>query len=750
MTKKRMQDGLFILIAVLSCLGMAAYLGVLPFCTLPTLDFNISLVGQIANFKGNGPFDFSFTGMMYPNGSQVNEGFAIYFVARIFYGLGMNALDALTMTYFSFFALGYFAMVYVIHRIARNAIVSIGLSIAYFISPFVSLNAGIPQMYLGVMLMPLQVLIDYILLKHIQNKAENKSKEYKKKSLFLIGLAFLARFLMAAVGWYTAVISAVLSCVFFLLYFLCSKESWADRIKQYFLYSIAPWFVGMLLIMLQTPTGTSSFTYRMEYFYASSLDVINLFLPTGAYKVSDLVPFLRDYMAENDLTLIGGDVQYCYLGCTALIALGIILSRKDDKRKKEVLCLAASGVILLVLAIGPGFRFAEMLSTEEVSGYASYFMDRERVISLPWHALYKVFPLKSMRTVYRWLYGTRMAAFLLIAMAFGKLAEKQKHAEKRIFAVSKKIAAYMLVILCLLENIPYNTSWNLMDSYKTYAYHTLKNVYPGEICEELRDVLTKKQGLTAICTYDFSNNGILTPYLVSSLGIRTYAGCGDKAIETAEKLYPYAVRKLQQSASSKDIIAYTELVSKQKLCDYIILPFYSLRDAGYYWPMPEDMQNRLMTLADEVEQGLQGKYPITKTLHYMVIDLTGERTGSRDITTQNVEEGLVRDVNFGDDRNGISIQEGNTDLEVDVAGKSTLYILGYMKASQKPVEIQVLAGDQEGNIIGQMAESVEASGKYEKYEREIEIPEGVESVVIHVQSEDTKAVLDSLHATAYN
>lgn len=745
MTKQKLSNVLFAVLSITTCLWMAAYLGVLPFCTLPTLDFNISLVGQIANFKGNAPLDFSFTGMMYPYGSKVNEGFAIYFLARIFYGAGISAIDSLTLTYFLLFALGYFAMIFVIYKISQNVIISILLSISYFMSPFVSLNSGIPQMYLGVMLMPLQVMIDILLLEYMQRSLE---KNNKRQSILLFVVAFSSRFFMAAVGWYTAVISAVLSCLFFLLLLFGEKENLWIRVKQYWLYILMPWFLGMLLIMIQTPKGTSSFIYKMEYFYASSLDIITLFLPTGAYKISDLIPLLRNYLANNDLALIGGDIQYCYLGFSTLIAMGIILFQKEDKKKKEKICLIISAVALLVLAIGPGFRFFEMISTQDINGYASYFMEKEKVVSLPWSFLYRIFPLKSMRTVYRWFYGTRMATFLMIALAAKKLA--CEHSKKRFFAAAKKVIAYIMVLLCLFENIPYSMSWNLMDSYKTMSYDTLKDVYPSEICDELKEVLTKDNALVTISTYDFSNNGILTPFLVSEWGIRTYAGCGDKAIETAELLYPKAVWKLQKAATSDDIITYTEQISRQKLCDYIILPFYSLRDAGYYWPMPEEMQERLMTIAEEVEKGLYGKYPIVKTAHYMVIDLTEERAvGSYDINTKNTTQGIVKDTNFGDDRNSILINKSDVNLQVSTADKRNLYILGYVKAVQRSVEFQIYACDSAGNVIGQMTEAVEASGDYEKYEREIELPQNTDSIMIDVVSEDSKAVIDSLHATVY-
>lgn len=752
MTRTKIQNGFFIIISVVICLMLAAYLGVLPFCTLPTLDFNISLVGQIANFKGNLPLDFSFTGMMYPFGSEVNEGFAIYFFARMFYGMGFSALDAITLTYFLLFAIGFFAMILVVYRITKRAIVSLVLSVAYFISPIVGLNCGIPQMYFGVMLMPLQVFVDLVVFEYMQDNGMISGKRIGKKishkSVIVLCTTFLARFLMAAVGWYTAVISAVLSCFFFLLYFVFSKEKFAARIRAYLLYIILPWFLGMLLIMLQMPKRTSSFAYRMEFFYAASLDIITLFSPIGAYKISDCIPFLRDHLANNGQVMIGGDIQYCYLGFACVVAAVILLLCNRKKAGKEKKILMVSALLLLVLAIGPGFRFAEMLSAQEVSGYASYFMEKEKVLSLPWGFLYKVFPLKSMRTVYRWFYGTRMAAFLLVALAFGELADGA--AERKRIKNLKTVIAYGLVLLCFFENVPSNMSLNLKDSYKTNAYNVLKNVYPEEICSELKDVIKQEDALVAICTYDYSSNGILTPFLVSGLDIRTYAGCGDKGIEMAEPYYPSAVWKLQRSDSAEKIIQYTEIVSKRGLCDYVILPYYSLRDAGYYWPVSEEMQNRLMAICSEVETGLQDRYSIVKTPHYMVIDLTNERSeNSFDINTENVDQGIVKDTNFGDDRYSILINGGNICLQIDTREKDMLYLLGYVKSYSDAVDFTLLAYDVEGNAIGQMMEAVDASGNYEKYEREIELPENVASVAIYVTCADQKALLDSLHAAVY-
>ncbi|MGN1276896.1 MAG: hypothetical protein ACI4UK_07905 [Floccifex sp.] len=745
MRKSKMYNILFIIVSALVCFVLASYLGVLPFATLPTMDFNVTLVGQIDIFRGNMLWDYSLTDTMYPFGAELNEGFSIYFLAKVFNFMGFSALNSATMTYFLLFGIGFFSMVYVMYNISKNSIVSIVLTIAYYINPIVNMNSGIPQMYFGIMLMPLQIMVDMLLLQYLKRDI----KIVSKKSFAIITWSFIARLLMVSAGWYTAVISAVLSCFFYLLYFLFLKKEVQRRIVEYSIYIIAPWFLSMLLIMLQMPKGTSDFSYKTEFLYAASVDLIALFLPTESFMISGVIPFLKNYIAKNDYLFVGGQgIEYCYLGFGFVIATIVIILCNNKKEEREKKYLIMTAIVLLILALGPGLRIGEFVPEQDVTGYASYFLEKDKVISLPWRFVYNIFPLKSMRTVYRWFLGTRIAGFLMIALVFRDITLKETIKSYR--KIFKTCMAYLLVFLCLYENVPTYAIDALTSTAKYDAYNVVENIYPHDICEELKNVIKKENALVAVCTYDYSNNGTLIPFLVSGMNIRTYAGCGDKAIALAQPYCPQSVSQLQTRVSPEEMIEAINKVNNQGLCDYIIMPYFSMRDAGYKWPAPTEMQERLIAICDEVENGLGSSYSIFRTSHYMVIDLTEERERiSFDINTSNTALSVVKDDNFGDDRYSISLSEGDAKLNIESEGKDKLYLLGYVKSQKETVDFSVCAYDQGGEVIAQINESIESTGGYVKYEREFDLSENVSNIIVRVFSADKKAVLDSLHATVY-
>lgn len=612
---------LFFVVAAVLFIFIAFLLGVVPGHSLPSM-VNSLWVGEPDNNIKNQIYVQYSDMTFFPYGFAQNEGFFVSIIKGIFMLAGVSPLDSLLASFFLIYSIGFAAMLYVLLKLSKSMVITLLLTGLFYISPFVLNQGAIIPMYMGILILPLSFMCDYIVLREIIAKKKlfwhEKEKSILRKNLFLVGFSFFVKVIVVSIGWYTGFMCASCSLAFFIIIIILDIKAekygtMRTKTLNFVIFVLAPWILALAWIALIMPAGTAEFDYAGDVFYGSSVDISTLFLPNESQLMSQVIPSFNTYIPEGySLT---GDYQFWsnYMGY-AMVIMATILAIKNKSERKIVWTLFLIAILTLALSLGPAPKVFQLVENENGSVYSlnlegsSWFF--------PWKWIYDIFPIKLMRTTYRWFLMFQCSMILLLAFLMGK-----------VFQNKRKIYRMIVVgicAICIVEFLPANIPDIIQEKQENYvqAKAQFQNVH-----NDLAGMI-EENSVVAIGLGGKGNIKYLSSVMISGFDSHIYSGSGDKSYALSTAYTPFDIRKLEGEEDPRTIAHCITVIDERNLADYVVLPYYDMFKDIYSWPPSEQEINEQKKIADEVQAYLKGRYEVFYTDYYTVFKLNKSAAGS--------------------------------------------------------------------------------------------------------------------------
>lgn len=721
---------LFYIVASINAMFLASCLGFIPGVATNALDINFPFSGKLMDMPESAGNMFYHDNTLFPAGSYTNEGFAMLLLGRLFCYLGLKAFDAMLATFLFLFLMSYISLIYSIIQITNNRVIAIVFCDLFFLCPFMLGQSSNCSIFLGMVFIPVIFTVDLVLYKGIFHNSN-----YVLTPLLFV-FTTLLRVVCCGLSSYLAVMCAVSSCLFW--FFYCLMKLKTDKffvvlINAVF-YVILPWIIGMLIMYVLTPKETSSYVSPLEFYNGSGVDLVSCLVPNKNQLISKIVSSQEIIGVGKSLP---GDGSFWnnYLGYSVII-LAVIALCYDKFKSKYIVSMTLVGVLLFVISLGPALKINAVVESNLIGTYSGYLLGMEQVkIIFPWYGIFKIFPLNLMRAVFRWLI---IPQFLLIILASKGASILMKRNKKTV------LVGIVLIIIAVIEFYPVIGIKNLINS-RCIKYNKVQEIRVDTVLEI--DDIIKDDSIVAICNYGYDQNAFLSAYISSEANFYTYQGCGDKAVASANDKIPINIRTLQ---TSNDPLVIADCIIKADLleqCEYVLFPYFQLRQNAYYWPTSREVREYTKGIADEVNSILGGRYNITFTEHYMVVELEKQKVDyslmNSDIDTKEIE----KDVLFFSNQVVVSDKK---EIVVGVEEKdNTMYICAYLKSDKQGDTITVSIEEYKGNnIINNTNLEWGLGDTYQAFEKELEIDSNTETVKVIIQNEE-KIMMKEISVQVY-
>ncbi len=697
---------------------LAFYSGCVPYMALPALGANLSTVSPEYPplFWGN---------ILYPYGVQANEGFIIHILQFVFRILGIGVEGAWTLTNFTLFLISFIAIFFMFKMSCRSKWISLAGVLLVYINPFINGHRGLLQVYFSFLFIPLCILTDMLIWEKIYNASISKS--IWKKLYIVIILA--VRLILVSFAGYTTVIMAVGSCAFWgfiLLFRIIRKENLKSHILFYLRDIFLPWVIAVMVYYILTPSGTTEIITPIEFFNGQSVDLVTLFMPGSGQLISKFGISFSKLIPEG-MSLTGdGNSWQNYLGWVMIIVVLYTFVRYRKKIKKEwYICTIISGMMFLV-ALGPGIKFLGITS-EAIGTWHGYMLPLEDTLLTPWHGIYDWFPFSMMRANYRWIAFPMIFLILAFINCVAKLVADKKE---------KKIGAIVLLMLAVIEYYPLNgflpVVIGTIDNYNKVI------LFEKDVISEIEQFVPPKSKVV-MCTYDYSSNGYLAPYIVVKCDLISYTGAGDKSKVLANNYIPKVIHEVESCIDTEMLADSIIETFEKKLCDYIILPYYSLRDSSYnLLPISEGIKEHSRNVAMEVKDKLNGKYNVFEGEYHLIVEKNESKNGFSLLQSNYEDLTRVKDKNKLFNSNiAFLLQEGENLLikHTDIGQDNKLYLQIYMKSQDSLMEIPISVVQYDGHSKMNEEETViMLPDNYELIELEWELRDDTEEVDIIISN----------------
>ncbi|HCT64578.1 MAG TPA: hypothetical protein DIC60_04840 [Lachnospiraceae bacterium] len=753
-----------IILGIFMLLGI--YLQCIPFLGFPLTDINIAVLGRSVE-QANGGEMFSFAGdsILIPFGYRFNEMFGLILILKFFLSMGISEVLSFSISYFIMYVVSFTSLFLLLNKFAKNKIIILTAMILFYIDPFLSAQHGITAFFVGIMMLPFSILIDFIYLQKFHENENFISKG--RRHLFV--LSIIARLITVSMGWYTAVIYATGSCLFFLIYFFFIRKNYniKNLIYNYIYIIILPWILGMFVILLLTPSSAASYKSSLSFYSGTSVDFITLLLPMNKQFITKFIPSVKQ--AIGDFSLTGdGTMWYNYIGYT-IISTIVFSAFKEFKRNKKSgnkpnkiginNILVRKTLIIIALAtffisLGPSFKFKGLIEKTAYISYSQYLYSLDKAFVFPWFFIFKVFPLSSMRAVYRWIVLTKMFLLLLFTYYI-----QQIYVEKKI---KNNIVIYLLCAVSIIEFVPlnifdFNVGKNKIKTLNEIVEHSITEI------KEL-DLNLNKNDRCVFCSYNFSSNNFLSPLVTNNLGISTYSGCGDKAIATAKEYIPNDILNIQSESDPKKLATSLKTIKEKKLCEFVIFPYFDMRTNASNWPPSNFVISETKDIATEVKNIMKNEVVFYETEYYMIADLREE-----DDKTNNIYNLLLDDRNLElktekkilGSENYLEVNNDES-YTVELANKNdcdSVYLNIYVRAdgssndSEQDTMLNVVSKDKDYNVLEEKNYIINPNcDEYKLFEYEIGLPENTEYICLEIKTSanDKKLALKDVYSCFYN
>ena len=671
--------------------------------------------------------------ILIPYGSRANEFFLYFLVHPLINKVIPDMILSTTCFYFVVFAFSYFSTHTFFLLLGGNKWIAFYATVLWLISPIFLSQVGIQPVQMAMLFLPINAFSDLFI--HKVGTVEVATLSLRK-SVVAILFIIIARGTLVFSSWYVAVVVGFTECIFFSFFYLLKieKKKLFDKcyIFSFLLFFIMPWVVAGMVGMLLTPSGTAGMRESMDIFRGGGVDLITIILPRKGQFLSGLFSFENVLLRERGLTLPGDSSMWNnYLGyfLVGSVFIGVIKS----KNKTAAACFGA-GLVCFILALGPGLKALTTIPATSGITYGNYLLDESQVVfDFPWKAIFSFFPFSMMRAVYRWL----ITPMFLLIMGLVWLCRKQE-------PISKK--TILILFLIFLEFVPHptNTNWK----HGVSSRELIENLKIS-VVEPLAQYGIQKEDRVLFVDLS-SGNDFLTAYISKQIGFKTYNGGGDKSMAVANLYMPKEVRALKNigefSFNSEQILKNIQELREKNLCEYVVVPFFSLRWASY--PNSFDFQQpQYKDAAGELIDYISGnsdlKYEIENT--FCIINIKNDES--------TISQKLVEIPDYNEGKDSIIVGSDNPYvIESEVIEYDKLY-LSFMYEAEKEEsvgEIRLQFLNKSGEIL--LESQLDFASKYQQlfFENDWSIPSESEKIIVTITSDKKNIVIDNLYSIKYN
>ncbi len=605
------QKVFFCLVVVISMICIGGYLGFIP-GTFPRLEVVVQ-AGSIKSIASNKSFlDLFDHFTLIPYEGYLNELFGMLFIGKIISFFFHDSLMVVNITLFIIYIIGFISFVYLLYRVSYSKVIAILIAPLYFLSP-VS-NTQVSPVLFGWIVFPFSLIADYLIFTKIFSVAgffHNFSRIYFLRCFILIIVTILIRVFVSSFSWYMTFIMAFVSCAFFGIRFLLmiKEKGKFEYLLKYLIFVIIPWVVGMIAILTITPSSAGTFSSPPEFFNGSSLSLITAFFPSGSELVSKILPTYNAFIPEGQKLSGDGTMWKNYIGYILLFCSIMVFFRKNTRNKNTIAIIIVC-FFTLILSMGRGIKFRGVIdSSIPFLNHDMYLLPDDQIILFPWENIFSYFPLNSMRAIYRWSLGYKPLLIILAAIFLGDLWKSKR-----------KVNCYFALIIGfsgILEIFPI--------SFLQSGFSESQNIYQKAV--EIRDQTIfsikdkiNEKSTVAITTYDYDTNAFLSSFIFPELSAYTYSGSGDKNMVMANEYTPKNILQFQRSAEPNKLAYEITNINEKGLADYIIFPFFALRENIYSWPPSEETKSYTKEIAYQTVKILGENYSPIETENYLILD----------------------------------------------------------------------------------------------------------------------------------
>ncbi len=719
------------------------YLGVIPFCEIMDNGLMYNFIGLSDRVDLKSIFQLDCQNQYIPFGLRLTEAFGVFYLGRMIGITGIDPYLTVQIEALIFFAVSYICMLSVMNKISNNRFAGFTVTVVFFWNPVLMAQSGVPPMYFGILLIPALLFWIYKFHFYMKQKIENKTERvsFEKKDFWYMIGNFALFLCEALTSWYLAIIIACAVCLFYLVFYLTYLKQIPIKklIVFYMAYIIFPWVFALGINLMMTPWSVASTTTAFDFMNGSSIDLATMFIPNTKQVIGKLVN-INDVIPDG--TYIPGNGVAFYFGYSILMLLFLnIIMKKSKKREKAALIV--SGMVLLIISLGPGLRIASVLDQSMLEVTGQYRLPLEyNIIQFPWGFLFEKFPLNIMRAVCRWYIG---AVILFLVLAAATLRSLIEGTYKK-----GKIAAYIICIFMMIEFFPHLNSGI---TKKIADYDMYQHVY-ADCVEEISGFFKGKNGKIAFASFDFNDNTYMVPLIMTRLkGCQTYSGAGDKSRGMASRYQPRCIYDFAHTIDPKVISTNITKMKAYQLADYAILPYFDLSAAVYGWPPDKEIEKKTKKISRQVAERLGDDYSVFYLDHYMVVELHNETEDTIDITANKKSDAsrwFLFDDGFGtkyaietdEIRYTQSIKEGDNMLYVNCITKSE---------NPCDTQLQIKFYDDRQKIIDVEEYVIHDTEKYLLTEFEMDIPSKANYVEYSfVKGERSSSYLKKFYAVTFD
>lgn len=507
-------------------------------------------------------------------------------------------------------------MFYVLLYASKNKWIALILLPVFFIQPFfIKFNTVVP-VYIGCLLIPCNMTIDILNYKLFLRILSNRQIS-RYKYILITFITLTIRFLTASSGGYIQVISACMSCGYFLMLLIFEIiKVLKQKVIQFGIYRklilfyifniLFLWAIAVFTLSTLLPPGTTAFTFTEETYNSSSVHIATLLLPEDTQISSTILPSYKDISDENQI-LSGSDTQHSqYVGLVMLICCiihGICINKTKKKNFIHINFTLLLAIIFLILAIGPSFKWLGYLN----EGDTTYSLSMNGYLATPWKFIYTIFPFRMMRAVNRWLLATKWLMPVITASFLGSL-----------IPVSKKYKwlSFFIAFFCIIDVAPVGiiTGTDYTGSKYYQMYHTFKH----DTVKSIKEFITPGSRIVIAG----KSNAYCSSVITAGLSVYSYTGSGDKAVALANPFKPSCINNFQYASTIEEYIYSIRQISDYDICDYILFPFFDIRYDFYIWPSnPSEREIRHMFYADVIKGLNIPNMELFETEYYYVLKL---------------------------------------------------------------------------------------------------------------------------------
>ncbi|MEI8047710.1 MAG: hypothetical protein WCI92_10055 [Bacteroidota bacterium] len=563
------------IILLLIIFVLAPFYGILPISNTCSLAIMYTALGNIDCLSKMGLCTpCAFSGL--PLGGYMPFGLPYAYISSVIQILiGVSVIQAYNLTGFVFLFLGWIGVFYLIRNFGGNLFFSILGSFLFLFMPIVWAKSNYVFLMWAFASLPIFILLDIILLK-------------TKRLLIYIPLIFLSKIFLIFLEPYTFVMASLFTGGF-ILFETFSLSTNISTIYKPFIkiitLSVAP-FTAYLLYKNYIPDGANYSIMPMDFLRGQGIDLIAFFnRSSNLYAFESLwnVKITNPRLFFTD----GESVFNVYFGISFLLVLPLIYHFRKRLHSYHWLFLLI-GITTLILSLGPSLKINNQRDKEQITSenftFNDYLMPSESaVFTMPHAFVYKIAPIKYMRSVSRWLLPT-VLIFVIFLMILCSFLWKYNR--------MSKIFVFIITLLVIYEYTPNYKRRLSSINYQTKSFNKFNISALAEFKSTLNQndfvLFAQKGGLA---------NEYFSTYLCSAAKCKTYNISTDKAIDLSSKQWP---KKVYEFAINPEIKGMKDIL-ESKLATVIVFPHFDLRWDSYNWPPKEKTKTEFLEFAKQFE-----------------------------------------------------------------------------------------------------------------------------------------------------